>query len=283
MVHNMPMRFLTRLPLALLFVLVTPGACVVSAQAPAAAADQTYKPSLTFDVASVRESAGGANGGLKVGAKSPLNSSTFEVTNFTTKILMQYAFGYGTPISGGPDWLTSVFYNVQARSDPSVDEQLARLTPAEQRLEKQHMVEVLLKERFKLKYHMEDREASVFALTQAKGGSKMQASKVDPDAPAPAVTGNGVEAHGGAQGLEFSAKLFSMTAITALLSSQLEQPVIDRTGLNGYFDFTLQIGPRMVRREPARLARHPDRRAGAAGAEARAHEGGDCGAGDRPH
>jgi uncharacterized protein (TIGR03435 family) len=30
--------------------------------------------------------------------------------------------------------------------------------------------------------------------------------------------------------------------VTALLSSQLEQPVIDRSGLTGYFDFTLQIG-----------------------------------------
>jgi uncharacterized protein (TIGR03435 family) len=209
-------------------------------QTPAAAPD--YTPTLTFDVVSIRQTAGVTGGGLRVAVKSPPTSSTFEANNFTAKMLIQLAYGFGTPISGGPDWLGDVWYNVQAKSDPAVDEQLAKMPLDRERLEKQHMLQVMLTERFHLKYHMEDRESTVFALEPAKGGVKLHPIKLDPDAPPPSATGNDVQTRGGAQGLEFSVKSASPTAMTALLSSQLEEPVIDRTGLTGYFDFSLQIG-----------------------------------------
>ena len=225
--------------LALLLLLASPA--LATAQTPASTSPD-YKPTLTFDIASIRESGGVQAGGLRVSVKSPLNSSAFEVTNFPGKSLIQYAFGFGVPIVGAPDWLTEAFYNVQAKSDPSVDEKLAKLPPDQARLEKQHMVAVMLTERFHLKYHMEDRESSVYALSPAKGGVKLLPNKLDPDAPPPATTGNDIQTHGGAQGLEFIGKDLTPTAITALLSSQLEQPVVDHSGMKGYYNVTLQIG-----------------------------------------
>ena len=201
-----------------------------------------YNPTLTFDIASIRESKGVTNGGMRVNVKSPPNSSAFEASNFSAHSLIQLAFGFGTPISGGPDWITETLYNVQAKSEPAMDEQLAKMPLEQEKLEKQHMVQALLTERFHLKYHMEDRDSSVFALIPAKGGVKIQPVKLDPDSPSPSALGNDVQAHGGAQGLEFVGKNLSPTAISALLSSQLEQPVIDRSGLVGYFNVTLQIG-----------------------------------------
>ena len=236
MVDNMRM---SKTKLALLLVLAAPA----FATAQSLASDSSdYKPTLTFDIASIRETGGPQAGGLRVSVKSPVNSSAFDVTNFPGKSLIQYAFGFGVPIVGAPDWLTETYYNVQAKSDASVDEKLAKLPPDKGRLEKQHMVQAMLIERFHLKCHMEDRESSVFALTPAKGGVKLVANKLDPDATSPAVTGNDIQTHGGAQGLEFVGKDLSPTAITALLSSQLEQPVVDHSGMKGYYNVTLQIG-----------------------------------------
>jgi uncharacterized protein (TIGR03435 family) len=209
------------------------------AQAPAPAAAD-YTPTLTFDIASIRETEGVNAGGLKVGVKSPAHSSVFEATNFNIKGLIQIAYGFDIPLSGGPDWITDRYYNINAKSDAAVDAQMAKLTDAQSRLEKQHMIKVLLAERFNFKFHMETKESSVFALSVAKGGLKLQPVKFDPDHPP--VNNNEVQGRGGAQGLELSSSSYSITAMSAMLSTQLEAPVVDRTGLTGFYSFTLQIG-----------------------------------------
>jgi uncharacterized protein (TIGR03435 family) len=201
-----------------------------------------YTPTLTFDIASIRESPGVTNGGMKVGVKSPPHSSIFEVSSFPIMGIIHLAYGYGTPIANGPAWLGDTYYDVHAKSDPAIDAQMAKLTDDQSKLEKQHMLQVMLAERFNLKTHFETRESNVFALVPAKGGPKLHAVQVDPNGPAPGSQGGGVNARGGAQGLEFEAKTFSPLVACALLSSQIEAPVIDRTGLSGYFDFTLQFG-----------------------------------------
>ncbi len=212
-------------------------ATLTRAQTPAV---PDYTPTLTFDVASIRETEGVNAGGLKVGVKSPAHSSVFEATNFTIKGLIQIAYGFDMPFSGGPDWITDRYYNINAKSDAAVDAQMAKLTDAQSRLEKQHMIKVLLAERFNFKYHTEIKDSSVFALTLAKGGLKLQPVKVDPEHPP--INLNEVQGRGGAQGLELSSSSYSITAMSAMLSSQLEAPVIDRTGLTGFYSFDLQIG-----------------------------------------
>jgi uncharacterized protein (TIGR03435 family) len=208
--------------------------------------DETYVPTLTFDVASIRESPP-MDGSLRVNVNNPPHASRFEVTNFTAKSLLQMAYGFGVPISGGPDWLTQTYFTVQAKSDHSVDEQLAKLTDDQAKLEKQHMLQVLLADRLHLKVHFETKESSVYALVIAKGGSKLHETKVeptDPDQPKLPVGAQGpdVKANGGRLGLEFNAQRFSTKALAALLSSQIQSPVVDQTGLTGSYDFVLQMG-----------------------------------------
>ncbi len=212
-----------------------------SAHAQIAATDPTYVPTLTFDIASIRETAGVTDHGLKVSVKNPPHASTIDITNFSIKSLIQLAYGFGTPISGGPDWLTDRYFNIQAKSDPATDEKLARLTDDQAKLEKQHMLQALLADRLGLKYHMETRESSVYALVIAKNGSKLQEIKTDSDQPK-TTPGADVKAQGGAQGLEFIVQNATARSIAAILVSQLEMPVIDRTGLTGTYKFTLQIG-----------------------------------------
>ncbi|HEY4379372.1 MAG TPA: TIGR03435 family protein [Acidobacteriaceae bacterium] len=217
-----------------------------AAAAPAAsAATADYVPTLTFDVASVRESGTIQGNGVRVGVVSPPHSCKFTATNFPAKALLQAAYGFGTPISGGPDWINDHYFTIEAKCDHSVDDQMAKLTDDQSRMEKQHMLQTLLAERFHLKGHNELKESSVYAITIAKGGPKLHEVKADPDdtnRPTPANSGVDVQAHGGAQGLEFVVHTASMKAVAGMLTSQIETPVIDHTGLPGYYDFTLQFG-----------------------------------------
>lgn len=237
----------TLVNLTVLLMLATPVllAQIAASPAAAAAADTDYVPTLTFDVASIRPTDGVQNSGLRVGVSTPPHTSKFTATNFTAKMLLQAAYGFDTPISTGPDWMSDVYYNVEAKSDPSVDARLAKLTDDQAKAEKMHMLQTLLADRFHLQTHLETKESSVYAMTIAKGGAKLQQVKTDIDDPnqaAPSSKGVDVQAHGSGQGLEFIVHSASMRAVVGMLASQVEAPVLDRTGLSGYYDFTLQFG-----------------------------------------
>ena len=223
-------------------------ALTLPAHAQTSVTDPTYVPTLTFDLASIRQTVGITDHGLKVGVKNPPHASNFEATNFTVKSLIQMAYGFDTPISGGPDWLGDRYFNIEAKSDAATDAQLAKLSDDDAKLEKRHMLQALLADRLSLKTHLETKESSVYALVLAKGGSKLQDIKVqpsdpsNPDQPRPTPPGADVRASGGAQGLEFTVQNATTKSIAAILVSQVETPVIDRTGLTGTYKFTLQFG-----------------------------------------
>jgi uncharacterized protein (TIGR03435 family) len=209
-----------------------------------------YTPTLTFDVASIRENDATADRSVHVAVKSPPHASQFEVSNFTMKSLIQMAYGFGTPISGGPDWLSSSYFSVQAKSDAATDERLAKLPDDQARLEKLHMIQTLLVERMGLKGHWETKETSVYALVIAKNGPKLNEVKADPDHPVSANAGTDVKASGSRQGIQFIADGSSTKAIAAMLVSQLNMPVVDKTGLTGAYKFTLQFGREWSANDP---------------------------------
>jgi len=204
-----------------------------------------YVPTLTFDVASVRETVRGPQ--VNIGIVNPPHASTFDASSVSLRILIQLAYNFGPfQITGGPDWMDDHYFTVQAKSDPSVDAQLAKLTDDEGREEKLHMVQALLADRFHLRAHWESKDASVYALVIAKGGLKMQTTKLPiPDAgdpnSAPTTPSTVVHAHGSRQGIEIDGERFSMRAIALMLSTQLHVPVVDKTGDKGYYDFALQF------------------------------------------
>jgi uncharacterized protein (TIGR03435 family) len=106
--------------------------------------------------------------------------------------------------------------------------------------EQMAMLRALLADRFKLTFHREQKEMAVYALTVAKGGSKVKESTVSPDAtpegpPALAfIFTPGV--------LHLPARYASMDEFASLLQrSALERPVVDRTELTGRYDFDLEF------------------------------------------
>ncbi len=204
-----------------------------------------YKPTLTFDVATIRL-AQPTNANFHVSVSSPPHSSRFEVKNFPVKALLQIAYGFDAPVVGAPDWATNTFYNIQARSDEAADARLAKLTDNEVRLEKRNAIRVLLAERLELKTHLETRNSALYHLTIAKGGLKMTPAPAPPPpadgAPPPPPPPADVQAHGSQHGLEFVGTNAPMRAITGALSSMVEEPVEDKTGLTGIYNYTLQFG-----------------------------------------
>jgi len=208
--------------------------------------EPNYTPTLTFDVATIRP-APPPNATFHVSVSSPPHSSRFEATNLPIKALLQIAYGFDAPVVGAPDWVANTFYTIQARSDEAADARLARLTNNEVRLEKRNAIRLLLAERFGLKTHLETRNTSIYNLVVANGGVKMQAvppPPADGDAPPPPPPPppSDVQAHGSQHGLEFDGSNASMRAIAGALSSMVEAPVVDQTGLTGAYNYTLQFG-----------------------------------------
>jgi len=149
---------------------------------------------------------------------------------------------------GEPGWVNAERYDIEAKVAPEDAGKLKGLTP-QQRWE---MLRQALEERCGLKYHHETRDLTVYALIVAKGGLKMQPSKAaDPTeaqaAPGP-VPGPGpgqrkVTEGVGDKGLTMNARDASLASIARMLSMPLGSTVVDKTGLTGTYDFSLEFAP----------------------------------------
>lgn len=209
-----------------------------------------YVPTLTFDVATIRPSPP-PDANFHVSVSSPPKSSRFEATNLPIKALLQIAYGFDAPVVGAPDWVSNTLWDIKARSDDAADARLAKLTYNEVRLEKRNAIRVLLAERLGLKTHLETRNTSIYYLVEAKGGAKLKPVPPPPDGQAPATPPpTDIQAHGSQHGLEFIGTNAPMRAITGPLSSMVEAPVIDKTGLTGIYNYTLQFGREWSANDP---------------------------------
>ena len=245
-------RFAQRYPGLLAALLVLASGALLHAQTPIIE-EPGYTPTLTFDVATIRL-APPPDANFHVSVSSPPHSSRFEATNLPIKALLQIAYGYGAPVDGAPDWVGNTFYNIQARSDEATDARLAKLTDNEVRLEKRNAIRALLTDRLELKTHVETRESSIFNLVVAKGGVKMEATPPRPpaaagEAPAPPPLLN-IQVHPSKHGLEFVGSNAPMIAITSAMSSMAEKTIVDKTGLTGIYNFTLQFGREWSANDP---------------------------------
>ena len=120
-------------------------------------------------------------------------------------------------VSGGPAWALEsrgALWDISAKGEGD-----AELSMDQARA----MLRNLLADRFQLQLQFESKELPVYSLTIAKGGPKLK--EVPPDAPRPAPpTARG-----------------SMEQVAATIGLFLDRPVVDKTGLTGVYDYTLDI------------------------------------------
>ncbi len=151
--------------------------------------------------------------------------------NFTLRLLIAAAYDLNPKtISGGPEWVESEHFDIVA------------LTPGDvrpTRMEQMAMLRGLLTERFKLAFHREAKEFSIYELQVAKGGAKLKASAAAADVPP--VVGPGVVYP---QRIELPGRNATMADFVAVMQRAiLDRPVVDKTGLTGRYDFDLVWAP----------------------------------------
>jgi len=198
----------------------------------------------TFEVASVKPNKSGD--GRVMMALPPTGRIT--ATNIPARLLLQQAFQVQPfQIIGAPNWTTSDRFDIVAKAPDGTAPELYR-----------PMIRNLLVDRFKLKAHMETREMPTYALVVARAdgklGPNLAPAKVDCEAlargrrgggppPAPPQPGQPIEC-GFMVGIgAMNAGGMAMADLARSLSQFVNRFVIDKTGLNGRYDFQLSYTP----------------------------------------
>jgi len=201
---------------------------------------------LEFEVASVKPATPAAPGTAPVGVHIDGSQMSFRYLSLQDYIVMAYEIKKHQ--IAGPDWLATERYDIQGKVPAGVE-------PNQMRTKMREMMQVLLEDRFQLKFHKETRELPVYALTVAKGGSKLKETPADPgtDGANKAVDvvvnsgrgGTTVSLPGGASimygYLYLEAKRVAMLALADNLARFVDRPVIDATELKGNYDFRLEF------------------------------------------
>ena len=220
---------------------------LIAQDATTGTSDAAYVSTMTFDVASVRESKPDVQRGFSVGGGfMPRDTSHVRLMNNRILDLLMWAYPVKShQIKGIPRELEWTMFNVEAKSDSATDERLTKLTKEQVHLEQEHMFQVLLAERFKLKVHWEERNDATYDLVVVKAG-KLKSTGAPPSAEELKNLGNRpippLYQHGDSrQGFfEYTAHGATTTDIAWMLSEQFGRPVTDKTGLTGKYDFNLK-------------------------------------------
>jgi uncharacterized protein (TIGR03435 family) len=176
-----------------------------------------------FEVASIKPADPDARG-----SSSNTDRRFVTIKNWTLKRLVQRAFGVEDyQVSGGPNWLDSYRFNISAK----VDEAEPELKGKEGQARVQAMLATLLDERFQFQFHRETKTRPVYDLVAAKNGFKLTAVKE-----------TGSQSMNSSNGT-LTSKGVDMPALAVFLSREMEQPVLDATGISGVFDFKLEWSP----------------------------------------
>jgi uncharacterized protein (TIGR03435 family) len=162
---------------------------------------------------------------------SPFDSK-FNAENISVITLINWAFEIpDTRILGAPGWARSTMFNIEAKSDPTVDAQLKGLTSEAGRKQKEKMVQALLADRYHLATHFENHELPVYSLVVAKSGPKLGAVQ---------RSGSSVNTGNGRIEVEMSN---SVAALADELSKVAGRDVVDKTGISGRYDLKLHWAP----------------------------------------
>jgi len=163
-------------------------------------------------------------------------------TNVTLQMLIREAFGIqNDQIFGGPEWLTTDRYDIQAVGK-STAEQTGRLNESQPVPIPGLRLQALLADRFKLVFHRETRNLPFYALIIGETGAKLQSSTATSGAPSP-TAGSNSKVEGGKVFVgpgQFRGQGVPLAVLVSFLGRQLERTVVDRTGLTGNYDLTLE-------------------------------------------
>lgn len=149
----------------------------------------------------------------------PPEKGRFEAAGNSAKLLLMIAYGVQeSQIVGGPGWLSTDKWDIEARTDDGAPHSVE---------ESDQMLQDLLADRFALRIHWETDQRPVYALTVSKNGSKLKPTSHQRENVR--LGGKSIIIQRG-----------NVSGMIEALASALGRPVIDRTGLTGLYDYSLQ-------------------------------------------
>ncbi|MCU1327080.1 MAG: hypothetical protein JWN34_2450 [Bryobacterales bacterium] len=195
-----------------------------------AAAASLAAQTFTFEVASVKQSQ----------PDQPISGITtergiFKVDNMPLRSLVSYALNVQADlVSGGPSWAADLRFDISAKNERSEEQDVPdsdRNNLAARDARTRARVRQLLEERFKLKLRQEVKETQVYALSVEKSGSKLKVATT----PKGNMSVNRSNLAGGIHG-----EGVGIAKLCTALSSVVQRPVIDETGLTDVYDIELR-------------------------------------------
>jgi uncharacterized protein (TIGR03435 family) len=159
------------------------------------------------------------------------------ISLYTFALLLNEALGVQRfQVVGAPAWIDSERFMIEAQPPPA-SSKLSSFTPSNREAplveEQRQMLLALLMDRFQLKFHRESKEGVEYLLSKGPKEPKFETPK-HPEYRmffAGLLGGGNGTVSGGNATMEF---------IVSQLSRSMGGPVLDRTGLTGPFDFTLE-------------------------------------------
>jgi uncharacterized protein (TIGR03435 family) len=193
-----------------------------------------------FDVASIKASNPDTLDGFMTIPGRGAVSDRFTERNVTLINLIRAAYGIplgaaDNRILGGPNWLNSEKYDVDAKIDSSMVDELKKLSPDQRTLAQQHMLQALLADRFRLATHRETKDLPIYMLVAMKNGPKLQEAK-----PGETTSISYTEPERTAS---ITGQARPIASLVQVLSVFLGRPVLDKSGLPGKYDFKLEWEP----------------------------------------
>jgi uncharacterized protein (TIGR03435 family) len=175
----------------------------------------------SFEVATIKPSPPDRRAGKNVGFRG----GHYMCRNTNVNDLIALAYGlHAKQIIGGPDWFGADLYDIEGKPD-------SEGFPNDKQIKT--MLQKLLAERFKLTFHHDKRELSVYVMSVASGRPKMTTSG----------PGTGTSFH--LRGLgDLLATGMTMTDFAHWMQAGvMDKPLVDHTGLPGRYDFELKWTP----------------------------------------
>ncbi|HLY60996.1 MAG TPA: M56 and DUF3738 domain-containing protein [Terriglobia bacterium] len=214
-----------------------------SPQTRAQSAQATSAPLPSFEVASIKPN---RTDDMRLGIM--IRPGRFTADGANAKFLITFAYNVKDfQISGGPKWIDTDRYNVDAKEEDSLVEELQKLPPDQRGDQIRLRVQSLLADRFKLSLSHATKELPVYALVIAKNGPKLHEAKAGETYPN-GIKGPDGRVHNGMGlmrigGGELTGQGVPMSSLVHMLSQQLGRDVLDKSGLKGNYDFNLKWTP----------------------------------------
>jgi uncharacterized protein (TIGR03435 family) len=202
----------------------------------------------TFEVASVKPSPSIAE--LRTRGIAPhwiVNDIRLDLNQAPLNTLIQMAYKVESYQLSGPEWLATTRFDI-----------VAKLPDGATKAQVPEMLQALLADRFKLAVHRESKEQTVYALLAGNDGPKLKEAAPDGSCPARPSTGGRVllfrrqpdgvdslcpETQSMLNGKRvFEADQITTHRLALVLIPYVDAPVVDMTGLKGFYRIAFDVG-----------------------------------------